>query len=313
MLPEAALLLLVAAFAVPLAYAQREAAGESSGPQPGQQSAPARWRPVEQAMGLSGTVQPGDVFKFTMPRRDLKVVLKGVEIKPPLALTSWVAFKQMGGRAMAMGDLVLAEDEVGPVVDKLQQGGIEINALHNHLMNESPSVMYMHISGEGDPVKMAQTIRAALALTRTPFDKPTGEKTEKLELDTRQLDRIIGHSGKTNNGVYQFSVPRAEKIMAHGMEVPPSMGLAMPLNFQPTGGGKAAITGDLVLTAREVNPAIRALRESGIEVTALHNHMLAEEPRLFFVHFWANDDAAKLARGLRAALDRTGAAKGRAR
>lgn len=309
---KAASLLLATVFAVLTACTAREGVARSSNSQQQKSTTPADWRPVEQAIGKAGAMQPGDVFKVSLPRSDLQVRVRGVLLKPALALGSWVAFKKMANHAMVMGDLVLTEDEVSPVVLKLQQGGIEVTALHNHVLNESPRVMYMHISGHGDPVKMAEAIHAALALTKTPFTAPAG-RDQNLELDTKHLDQIIGHSGKVNGGVYQFSVPRAEKIGDGGMEVPPSMGLATAINFQPTGGGKAAITGDFVLTANEVNPVIRALREHGIEVTALHSHMLTEEPRLFFVHFWASDDAVKLARGLRAALDKTNSEKGQAK
>jgi hypothetical protein len=246
-----------------------------------------------------------------MPRGDLKVVVKGVEVKPVLALGSWVAFKMVGKQAMVMGDLVMTEDEVSPVMARLQQGGIQQTALHNHILHESPRVMFMHIGGRGDPVKLAQAISAALKLTKTPPPSaPGGGQPQALGIDTKQIEQTLGHSGKVNGGVFQVSVPRAEKITEAGMEVPPSMGVAIAINFQPTGAGRAAISGDFVLIASEVNPVIRALRENGIEVTALHNHMLNDEPRLFFMHFWANDDAMKLARGLRAALDKTNSAKG---
>jgi len=276
-----------------------------------QPSTPAEWKPVEQAIGKSGAMQAGDVFKFSFPRSDLNVTARGVQIKPALALGSWVAFKKMGNQAMVMGDLVLTEDEVSPVMMKLQQEGIEQTALHNHVLGESPRVMYMHIGAHGDAEKIAKSIRAALALTKTPLGAPASPApTQDLGIDTKQLDQIIGHGGKANGGVYQFSVTRGEKIMENGMEVPPSMGVATAINFQPTGGGKAAITGDFVMIASEVSPVIRSLRENGIEVTALHSHMLGEEPRLFFMHFWANDDAVKLARGLRAALDKSNSARG---
>ncbi|HKP12469.1 MAG TPA: DUF1259 domain-containing protein [Blastocatellia bacterium] len=277
----------------------------------GQQPQPAdEWKGVERVMGKPGAVQPGGVYKLSFPRGDLKVTVKGVEIKPALALGSWVAFKKMGDEAMVMGDLVLTEDEVGPVMFKLQQGGIEQSALHNHVLGESPRVMYMHISAHGHATALAEVLHAVLGLTGTPMGAPAAAPpSQDLGMDTKQLDHIIGFAGKANGGVYQFSVPRAEKIMEGGMEVPPAMGVATAINFQPTGGGKAAITGDFVMTAGEVNEVIRALRVNGIEVTALHSHMLKEEPRLFFMHFWANDDALKLARGLRAALDKTNVAK----
>ena len=276
-----------------------------------QQTTPPEWKDVEQAIGKSGSMQPGDVFKVSLPRTDLHVTVDGVQLKPALALGSWVAFKKVGSEAMAMGDLVLTEDEVSPVMMKLQQGGVEQSALHNHVLNESPRVMYMHIAARGDALKIARAIRAGLALSKTPFTAPAAPaQPQNPELDTKQLDQIIGYGGKANGGVYQFSVPRSQRIMDHGMEIPPSMGVATAINFQPTVAGKAAITGDFVLTGNEVNPVIRALRENGIAVTALHSHMLEEEPRLFFMHFWANDDALKLARGLRAALDKTSSAKG---
>jgi len=250
------------------------------------------------------------LISLRAPRGDLKVVVKGVEVKPALALGSWAAFKMAGDQAMVMGDIVMTEDEVNPVISRLQQGGIEQTGLHNHILHESPRVMYMHIRGHGDPVKLAQAISAALKLTKTPPPSPPGGgQPQALGIDTKQIEQTLGHSDKVSGGVFQVSVPRAEKITEAGMEVPPSMGVATAINFQPTGAGCAAITGDFVLIASEVNPVIRALRENGIEVTALHNHMLDDEPRLFFMRYWANDDAVKLARGLRAALDKMNTAK----
>ena len=269
------------------------------------------WKAVEDAMGRPGQMQPGNVFKFGLPRKDLHVSLDGVEIKAGLALGSWVAFGKNGSSSMVMGDLVLTEDEVEPVMMKLQQGGIEQSALHNHLLGESPHVMYMHILGHGDPVQMAKAIHDAVSLTKTPGPDtaPPSQAPSDLGFDQKQVEQSIGRSGKVNGGILQFSVPRSEKITDSGMEVPPSMGVATAINFQPTGNGRAAITGDFVLLGSEVNPVIRALRESGIQVTAVHSHMLTEEPRLFFMHFWANDDAMKLAKGLRSALDKTNSAK----
>lgn len=275
----------------------------SSAPQ--QQPAATDWTLVAKALGKAGSMQPGDVYKVSLPRTDLKITVAGVELKPAFALGSWVAFKKSGEMSMVMGDLVLAEDEVTPVLTKLQEGGIEQTALHNHVLHESPRVMYLHISAMGDAVKVASAIHDALGLSKTPFTAATAApQSQDLGIDTRQIDQIIGRSGKVNSGVYQFSVARAERITEGDMEIPPAMGVAQAINFQPTGGGKAAITGDFVLIASEVNPVIRTLRDNGIQVTALHSHMLMESPRLFFMHFWANDDAQKLARGLRAALDR---------
>jgi len=263
------------------------------------------WKDVEEALGRAGSVQAGDVYKVSFPRADLTVVADGVTIKPTLALGSWAAFKDDGnGQAMAMGDLVLLEPEITPVIDALQKGGIEQSALHNHLIGESPHVMYLHFSGHGDAAKLARTLHDALALTKTPMGPaPAPPANPTIDLPTADLDRTLHASGKIAGGTYQFAVPRAEKIVEHGMEIPPSMGVATAINFQPTGNGRAAITGDFVMIAAEVNPVIRALRSGGIAVTALHSHMLDETPRLFFMHFWANDDAVKLATTLRRALD----------
>lgn len=269
------------------------------------------WKSVETAMGRSGQPQPGDVFKFSMPRSDLHVTVGGVAIKPGLALGSWVAFKQMGHEAMAMGDLVLRDTEVEPVMKKLEDGGVQITALHNHLLGETPRVMYMHIAGHGEATKIAATIRSALALTTTPAASPAKPAAagEKLSIDTAAIEQALGHKGKVNGGLLQVSVPRAHKVSDQGMEVPPSMGTAISINFQPTGNGKAAVTGDFVLVASEVNPVIVALRGGGIDVEAVHSHMLTEEPRLFFLHFWANADATKLARTLGDALSKTDSVK----
>jgi hypothetical protein len=269
------------------------------------------WKQVEDAMGRPGQAQPGDVIRFGMPRKDLHIVLNGVEIKAGLALGSWAAFKREGTGAMVMGDLVLTEDEVEPVMMKLQEGGIQESALHNHLLGESPHVMYMHIASHGDAVQMARAIHEALALTKTPAPdvSPAPQPPTELGFDQKQVEGVLGHTGKVNGGVLQIGVPRSEAITDSGMTVPPSMGVTTALNFQPTGNGKAAITGDFVLLGNEVNPVMKALRQNGIEVTALHSHMLMEEPRLFFMHFWANEDAVKLAKGLRTALDHTNSAK----
>ena len=265
------------------------------------------WSAVEQALGRKGGMQPGEVIKFGFPRGDMQVIVNGVTVKPTLALGSWVAFKRVGKGAMMMGDLVLAEEEVGPVMAKLQAGGVEQTALHNHVLLESPRVMYMHITAHGDPTKIATTIHDALAGTKTPLGPPAAPAPagSPFELDTAVIATALGVAGRVNGGVYQVSVPRSERIMEGGMEVPPSMGMATAINFQPTGGGKAAITGDFVLTGPEVNPVIRALQGGGIAVTAVHSHMLNESPRLFFMHFWATGDAVALAAGLRAALDKT--------
>jgi hypothetical protein len=265
------------------------------------------WQKVDSAFGRKPTVSD-DVHRYGFPRTDLSVTLDGVAIKPALALGGWVALKPAHDGAMVMGDLVLLESEINPVMTKLIEGGIEITAVHNHLLRANPPTFYMHVGGHGDPGKMAGVIREALAASKTPLSAPVAvTPAPAVDLDTAKLDQIIGAKGQSNGGVYQFGVLRKEPVIENGMPVAPAgpMGLATGINFQPTGNGKAAATGDFVLTGDEVNPVIQTLRSSGIEVTAVHSHMLDEQPRLFFLHFWANDNAEKLATGLRAAIDKT--------
>jgi hypothetical protein len=269
------------------------------------------WTKVDAALGRRGAVQPGGIHRYGFPRSDLKVTLDGVAIKPALALAGWLAFEPMGDKVMVMGDLVLTEDEINPVMARLAKGGIEITGIHNHLLRASPATFYMHVLGEGDPATLAARLHDGLAASKTPLAAPAAvAQTQTIDLDTAMIDKTLGVKGKVNGGVYQISVPRSETIKDDGMEVPPAMGTAIAINFQPIGGGKAAITGDFVLTSQEVNPVLRTLRENGVQVTALHNHMLNDEPRLFFMHFWAVDDAEKLAEGLRAALDKVNVARG---
>jgi hypothetical protein len=269
------------------------------------------WSAVGTALGKEGAPQAGGVYRASLPRTDLHVVLDGVTLKPGFALGGWLAFEPTGDQTMVMGDLVLTQDEVNPVMKKLEDGGIQVTALHNHLLRAEPATMYMHVMAHGDPVKLAQALHAALSLSKTPLGAGASQPQQPpaIDLDSAALDKILGASGKNNGGILQYGIPRGEKIEESGMPVPPSLGSAIAINFQPTGGGKAAITGDFVLTAKEVNPVAAALREHGIEVTAIHNHMLDDQPRLFFMHFWANDDAQTLAKGLRAALDKTNVAK----
>jgi hypothetical protein len=271
------------------------------------------WQKVDDGFGRKAAAVAGDVHRYTFPRTDLHVTLDGVTIKPSLALGGWVAFKPMHGGVMVMGDLVLLESEINPVMAKLIAGGLDITAVHNHLLRASPETFYMHIGGMGDPAKLAKAIHDALAVSKTPLATPPTAPAAQptIDLDTAELDKIMGVKGNPAGGVYQFGVPRRTPVTQEGVTLAPAgpLGVAIGIGFQPTGNGKAAITGDFVMTADEVNPVLRALRANGIEVTALHSHMLNEEPRLFFMHFWANDDAVKLAKGLRIALDKMAAGK----
>src|SRR5215213_5474778 len=297
--------------AVLVAVMSLSACGGSSAQAQDEEASSPDWDAVGDAMGKEGERMAGDVYRINMPRSDLSVTSQGVDIKPGLALGSYAAFKQTGeNEAMVMGDLVLTEDEYNAVIDRLQQGGIEQTAIHKHLLDESPPIWWTHIHGQGDPVELAQTIRAALDLSGTPLSE-SGGGSEELGLDTEQLDDIIGHTGKTEGGIYKYNIGRAEEVTTEdGTSLNAPMGVATAINFQPTGEGQAAINGDFVMTAEEVNPVIRALRQNGIEVVSLHNHGLDDEPRLFYMHFWANDDAQALAQGLRQALDQTNSATG---
>lgn len=269
------------------------------------------WSKVDQSIGLKGTDLPNGVHKYGLPRSDLRVTVDGVEIRPSLALGSWVAFEQPGDGAMLMGDLVLTDTEISPVMQRLVEGGIEITAIHNHLLRTSIPIFYMHVGGHGDPVKLAGALRAALALSKTPLDQASAPPSSApLELDVASIEKLLGYKGSVKGGVLQFSIPRAQPVSEHGVAIPASMGTSTALNFQPTGDNKAAITGDFVLLGNEVNPVIKTLRRHGIEVTALHSHMIDDSPHMFFMHFWANDDAQRLAQGLRAAVDLADLARG---
>jgi uncharacterized protein DUF1259 len=275
------------------------------------QAADPDWKAVEQALGKGGQLQPGDVFRVGMPRTDLNITVKGVPVKPGFALGSYAAFKQVGDRTMVMGDLVLLDAEVPAVMSGLFAGGLEVTAVHNHLNDMSPHVMYMHYEGRGDAVQLAKGLHSALSASATPLASgaaPTAAAPTATgpTLDSKRIEQALGRQGKDiGGGVFQITAPRAEAITEMGHPLLPAMGVVTVMNFQPTGDGRAAITGDFVLVDQEVNPVARALRQHGIEVTAIHNHGLFDTPRLFYMHFWANDDPAKLAQGLKAALDLT--------
>src|SRR5260370_11548630 len=224
-----------------------------------QAQTPTEWKPAEDALGRSGKLQPDGAFKFAMPRRDLKVTVDGTSIKAGLALGSWSAFSASGDNAMVMGDLVLTEDEVAPVMAKLQQGGIEVTALHNHVLHESPRVMYMHIAGHGNAAKLSQAIHAALAVTGTPAETPAAAP-QKVDLDTDKIDEALGRKGKDNGGIFPLGGPRAGTIRDHGMDISPPVGISTAINFQPTRQWRARLTRAFLLLGRGVNPVQAELR-----------------------------------------------------
>jgi hypothetical protein len=259
---------------------------------------------LNNVFGKKGTVT-GNVYKITYPRSDLKVKVNGFAVAPGLALGTWVGIIQMGNQAMMMGDLVLLDSEVPKVIKKLVEENLEVTAIHNHLINETPAIKYVHYHGEGDAVTLAKEIKAVLEITATPLTTPAKMQTPKI--DWSKVTAILG-PGKQNGKLLQYTFPRNEKLTESGMEMPPSMGMATSINFQMD-GNRAATTGDFVLLADEVNPVVKALTENGITPTAIHTHMLHDEPHLFMMHFWAVGDPQKLAMGLKAALDKTNSKK----
>jgi hypothetical protein len=265
------------------------------------------WDAVDKALGQAGKSLAGDVQKYAWPRRDLEVTLGAVRVEPPLALGSWAGFKTMAeGQTMAMGDLVLLASEVNPVIRALQAGGLDVLAVHNHLIGETPEIVYVHFGGHGQPEILARALRSALDATKTPLSGPAGGPAGPSVAERAALDRVqevLGRKGSMAGRILQVGVPRAAKIEEAGVEVPPSLGMANSLNFQVV-DNRLATTGDFVLVADEVNPVIRELEAHGLQVTALHSHMLRESPRLFFMHFWGYDDPARVAEGLKAALGR---------
>jgi Domain of Unknown Function (DUF1259) len=257
---------------------------------------------IDEAMSRSGQ-KTGDVYRLGFPRTDLHVSIAGVDIKPGLALGSWAAFAGNDNDAMVMGDLVLLENELTPVMKKLRAAGFDINAVHNHVLNEVPRVIYMHYMGHGKAVELAKSLHSALAESKTPLDKPAPPVPDaEAPAFVKTIEDIVGSKGRFAGGVMSYGIPRAAAITDHGMTLTGAQGVAEAINFQEAGAGKVATTGDFVLVAEEVNPVISALEEHGIEVTALHSHMLTEQPRLFFMHFWAVGSTESVAAGIKAAL-----------
>jgi Domain of Unknown Function (DUF1259) len=259
--------------------------------------------PLDQALGRSGQ-KTGDVYKFSFPRTDLHVSVHGLAIKPGLALGSWAAFLGTDENATVMGDLVLLEEEVNPVMTKLRSAGFEITAVHNHLMEETPKVLYMHYMGHGPAAQLASSLRAGLAVSKTPLEKPAPAAAEEAAPPewVKAVEDAVARKGTFKGGVLSYGVARGDAITMAGMTIPPAAGVAEAINFQAADSGKIATTGDFVLTAEEVNKVISDLREHNISVTALHSHMLTEQPCLFFMHFWSVGAPESVGNGIKAAL-----------
>jgi hypothetical protein len=262
------------------------------------------WEAVDRVFGSTGKALAGGVSRWGWPRTDLHVRIGEVAVEPALALGAWAGFLRTGTgeEAMTMGDLVLLDTEVTPVVSALEANGLEVTAIHNHLLNETPHVVYLHFSGHGDAVTLAKGLKTALEKTKTPMGAlKAASATPDEQATLKKLQEALGRTGSMAGRVLQVGVPRAETITENGMEIPASIGMSNSMNFQAV-GPRVATTGDFVLLATEVNPVIRELGAHGIAVTALHSHMLAESPRLFFMHFWAVGAPEKIGEGLKAAL-----------
>ena len=261
---------------------------------------------IDRVFGAAGQMQ-GDVYRLGFPRTDLSVTVHGIAIRPGLALGSWAAFRKAGGQAVVHGDLVLLDTEVNPVISRLEDNGLQITAVHNHLLDETPHVMYVHYWGQGPEASLATSLRFALLASKTPLAPAaapaSGAPAPDPGFDAEAFQRALGRTGAVKGGVLSIGVPRPEKITMMGVELPPAMGMATSINVQSAGNGRVAATGDFVMIDDEVNPIVKALRAHNIAVTALHNHMLHGTPALYFMHFWAEDTAANVAAGLKAAVD----------
>ena len=260
---------------------------------------------LDKIFGRKGTVT-GNVYRVSFPRADMKISVGDFSVAPGLALTSWVALHRMGSESMMMGDLCMLDSEEPAVVAKLVDLGLGITAIHNHLVGEKPAIKFLHFSGTGDALALAGKIRQVFAVTGTPLEAPVAAAAAGP--DWSAVEAVLGAKGKKNGKVLAYSFPRNEKLMESGMEMPAPMGMATGINLQME-GSRAATTGDFVLLADEVNKVVKALETHGITVTAIHNHMLYDEPRLFMLHFWGVGDPGKIAEGLKAALDQTNSKK----
>ncbi|QRX94771.1 DUF1259 domain-containing protein [Streptomyces noursei] len=282
-----------------------QAASQSDHLQQPVQTKEADWKPVADALGRTGTLMKGTVYRVPLPRKDLKVTTEGVTIKPGLSLGGYAAFAKYKHTTMLMGDLVVTEDELPKVTDALQAAGIEQTALHKHLLQQSPAIWWTHIHAMGDPVALAKGLKSVLDATGIPPASPPPATQPSIALDTAGIDKALGRKGTADGGIYKFTIARKNTINDGEHVLPPALGLTTGINFQPLGGNKAAINGDFVMTAPEVQKVIQALRKGNIDIVELHNHSLDEQPRLFYMHFWATADGVTLAKALRPALDTT--------
>ena len=263
---------------------------------------------IEQTLGMKGMTKNGE-YKVTVPQNDLNVVVDGFKIIPPMGLGSWAAFASAPDGAMVMGDIVVTENDLKPVQQEVIRQGLTVTAIHNHFVRDEPHVMYMHIGGMGPEEKLAQGVKAVLEKVKEVrgMDPADGNKDPvEFRLDTARLNNILGNSGEISRGVYKQTIGRPDvDLKDHNAEVTSFLGFNTWAAWQGT-PEKAAVAGDFAMLEDEVEPVIKALVENGIEVVAVHNHMVHEEPRIFFLHYWGVGPAEKMATALRSALDQTG-------
>lgn len=269
---------------------------------------------LEQVLGMKGVAKDGE-YKVTVPQNDLNVIVDSFRIIPPMGLGSWAAFSSAPDGAMVMGDIVVTETDLKPVQEEVIRQGLTVTAIHNHFVRDKPHVMYMHISGMSSEEKLAQGVKAVLEKVKeVRGTNPADGSKESVEfsLDTARLNSVLGSSGELSRGVYKHTIGRPDvDLKDHNAEVSSFLGFNTWAAWQGT-TQKAAVAGDFAMLENEVGPVIKALVENGIEVVAVHNHMVHEEPRIFFLHYWGVGPADKLANGLKAALDKTGRKPGQA-
>lgn len=263
------------------------------------------WSDVEMEMSMHGEKSLNGTITFVVPP-NLNVTLDGVALEPGSEMSAEITFMDMDGKAMMVGEIPVVESKVTNITEMLVRSGISATALHNHLLWESPTIIWLHVHGEGDPVDIARKLRPIIVEASQGSETASKEASIPVsEVDTAALDSIMGYSGKASHGAYVYEIPRAGTIRINGTEVPPEMGVATEMTFQPIGNNSIAATGEFVLEAAEVEPVLHSLTSNGINVTSLHNHMLTEEPRLFYMHYWVKGDATTIAGNLREALDKT--------
>lgn len=276
----------------------------------GAQEMPAEYQRVLTTLGRQGDYK-ANVLKVNIPRNDLKVTVAGVETPTPFGFGGWVAMtKGDGGHEVLMGDLVLTQDEVNPVMSALLQQGLDVTALHNHFFWEEPRVFYMHVHGMGTADALAQKLKPAVALigkaSAPAAPTPAGPAAGGAGLSTAALATAIGADGEQNGAVYKITIGRADlQVREMGALINARMGLNTWAAFVGT-DAKAAVAGDIAMLASEVTPVLKALREHGLDVVAIHHHMTDTQPTIFFLHYWGTGPAATLAAGARAAIDQTG-------